>query len=148
MLDALVREVSEPAVRLMNAFWPGPLTLVFGAAPGLPSALVGGGETIGVRISSHPVAGALVVQSRCPLTSTSANRSGKLPARSAQEVEEAFGEGIDQILDGGPSTTDLPSTIADVSCGGVKVLREGSIPTEALLRVIGESPPEGAQRVS
>lgn len=137
MLRGLVEEVPESAARLMDAFWPGALTLVFRAAPDLPPVLLGGGDTLAVRISSNPIAEALVVQAGRPLTASSANRSGARPACSAQEVLQAFGEAVGWILDGGRSTSSVPSTLVDVSSGTALLLREGAIPAKALVRVIG-----------
>ena len=113
------------------------LTLIFRAASDLPPSLLGGGDTRAVRISSNPIAAALVAQSGCPLTATSANRSGGAPARSADEVDEVFGDSLDLIIDGGRSVSDVPSTVVDVSRGGIAVLREGFVSAEALRRAVG-----------
>ncbi|MSS70439.1 MAG: threonylcarbamoyl-AMP synthase [Candidatus Latescibacteria bacterium] len=136
-LSHVATEVTETARRLMEAFWPGPLTLVLKASSGLPKALLGGGETVAVRVSSHPVARALVDLVGGPITSTSANPSGQPPARSAAEVAAVFGEGIDLIVDGEPSADDRPSTVVDVSGPLPILLREGKIGVTALEAVVG-----------
>ncbi len=136
-LAGVASGVTETARRLMGAFWPGPLTLALKASPGLPRALLGGGETVAVRVSSHPVARALTDLVGGPITSTSANRSGQPPARSAPEVGAIFGEGIDLIVDGGPSAEDRPSTVVDVSGPLPILLREGKIGVETLEAVVG-----------
>lgn len=136
-LSGVASEAPETARRLMEAFWPGPLTLALRASPGLPRALLGGGETVAVRVSSHPVARALTDFVGGPITSTSANRSGQPPARSASEVGAIFGEEIDLIVDGGPSAEDRPSTVVDVSGPLPILVREGKIGAEAIEAVVG-----------
>lgn len=136
-LPVVASEVTETARRLMAAFWPGPLTLALRASPGLPKALLGGGETVAVRVSSHPVARALTDLMEGPITSTSANRSGRPPARSASEVAAAFGDEIDLIVDAGPSADDRPSTMVDVSGTLPILIREGKIEMAAVEAVVG-----------
>ena len=131
-LSTLVRVVSPTAQILIEAFWPGPLTLVFRANPYLSPALLGGLDTIALRHSSSPIATQLLTALGGPLTSTSANRSTEPPARSAYEVENALGEHLDLILDGGPSSSTLPSTLVDVSTDRAILLREGAISVQKL----------------
>ena len=127
MLREVVTEIPEVARALMRRFWPGPLTLVFGASDEVPREVLGGGETVAVRISSSPVVRELLDLYGRPLTATSANRSGVRPARSAQEAMEQVGAEVDLILDGGPSEDEVPSTVVDVSEGEMRVLRVGKI---------------------
>ncbi len=131
-LSTLVHTVSPTAQILIEVFWPGPLTLVFRANRDLSPALLGGRDTIALRHSSSSVASRLLFALGGPLTSTSANRSAEPPARSAYEVENALGDHLDLILDGGPSDTTLPSTLVDVSSDRVILLREGAIPAQKL----------------
>ncbi|MCY4351974.1 MAG: L-threonylcarbamoyladenylate synthase [Gemmatimonadetes bacterium] len=131
-LSTLVHTVSPTAQILIEVFWPGPLTLVFRANRDLSPALLGGRDTIALRHSSSSVASRLLFALGGPLTSTSANRSAEPPARSACEVENALGDHLDLILDGGPSDTTLPSTLVDVSSDRVILLREGAIPAQKL----------------
>ncbi len=131
-LSRLVRAVSPTAQILIDAFWPGPLTLVFRANPDLSPALLGGRDTVALRHSSSPIATRLLMALGGPLTSTSANRSTEPPARSACEVENALGEHLDLILDGGPSDSARPSTLVDVSTDRAILLREGAIPAQEL----------------
>ena len=131
-LSTLVHTVSPTAQILIEVFWPGPLTLVFRANRDLSPALRGGRDTIALRHSSSSVASRLLFALGGPLTSTSANRSTEPPARSACEVENALGDHLDLILDGGPSDTTLPSTLVDVSSDRVILLREGAIPAQKL----------------
>ena len=131
-LSRLVRAVSPMAQMLIEAFWPGPLTLVFRANPDLSHALLGGRDTIALRHSSSPIATQLLTALGGPLTSTSANRSAEPPARSASEVQNALGEHLDLILDGGPSDSTIPSTLVDVSTERTIFLREGAVSVHKL----------------
>ena len=131
-LATLVRAISPTAQTLIRAFWPGPLTLVFRARPDLPPALLGGRDTIALRHSSSPIAAQLLTALGGPLTSTSANRSNTPPARSAYEVQNALGDHLDLILDGGPSVSTTPSTLVDVSADRAILLREGVVSVSEL----------------
>ncbi len=131
-LSTLVRVVSPTAQILIEAFWPGPLTLVFRANTDLSPILLGGRDTIALRHSSSPIATQLLTALGGPVTSTSANRSTEPPARSACEVENTLGEHLDLILDGGPSDSTLPSTLVDVSTDRAILLREGAVSAQKL----------------
>lgn len=127
-LPRLTLETPGQFLPLMAALWPGPLTLIFPAQPTLSSRLTAGTSTIGIRVSSHPVARTLCALSGGAITATSANRSGGQPARTEQEVFAQFGHDLDLILKGGPTTGGLASTIiAPLSGGGVRLVREGAI---------------------
>src|SRR6185436_16922211 len=101
MLERVAASVSPAAVRLMSRFWPGALTLVLPAAPGLSPLLTGGSGTIGVRHSSHPLATALVAELARPLTSPSANPAGAAPPCTVAEARVYFEDDVDEYLDGG-----------------------------------------------
>lgn len=131
-LSTLVRFISPTAQTLIQAFWPGPLTLVFKAHPDLPATLLGGRKTIALRHSSSPITSDLLTSLGGPLTSTSANPSGEPPARSAAEVLNALGDHLDLILDGGPSANTIPSTLVDISTDRAMLLREGAISIQTL----------------
>ena len=136
-LEDIVQEVPALGRELMDRFWPGPLTLVLKASPHLPEELLSGGDSIAVRISSHPIAAALLRKLGGPLTATSANRSDQAPCRSAAEVARIFGDELDLVVDGGPSRTDRPSSIVDVSSGHTVLLREGAVAAEEMEQVVG-----------
>jgi L-threonylcarbamoyladenylate synthase len=125
MLDVLYEAIPPRARTLMDRHWPGPLTLVLPARSGLPAPLRGP-HGIGVRISSHPLATALVHACGVPLTATSANRAGAPPARTPAEVRAAFGTSV-HLLDGGPTVGGAPSTVAAVVGTEVRVLRPGAV---------------------
>jgi L-threonylcarbamoyladenylate synthase len=125
MLDALCAAVPPRARALMDRHWPGPLTLVLPARPELPPPLVGP-HGVGVRVSSHPLATALVRACGVPLTATSANRTGAPPARTPDEVRAAFGAAV-HLLDGGPTAGGPPSTVAAVVGDEVTIIRRGAV---------------------
>ena len=133
----LIRGFSPRVKILMEDFWPGPLTLIFEASSVLPEAISAGTGRLGVRVSPDPVCRALVERLKKPLVSTSANPTGKKPARTASEVLYYFGDGIDLILDGGERKSEIPSTVLDVSGDIPRLLREGSIQREAIEKVMG-----------
>jgi len=132
MLELLVARVPPLARRLMARFWPGPLTLVLPARPGLPEPLVSDGG-VGVRRSPHAVADALVAAFGRPLTATSANLSGLPPALRADEVRATFGDAV-HLLDGGDAPGAAPSTVARIDDDGtVTILRAGALDPALLL---------------
>jgi L-threonylcarbamoyladenylate synthase len=126
-LSSWVRRIDPVADRLIESFWPGPLTLVFEALPRLSPLLTGGTGTIGVRISPHPVARALVQTVGRPITATSANLSGQPSASLAAEVFNALGDRLDAILDGGQTPGGLGSTVLDVSSAKPRIVRPGAV---------------------
>jgi len=133
----LANDVPAPLQRLMNHFWPGPLTLIFPAKKDLPELLTGGSGTIGIRQSPDATARLLLAAFGRPITATSANRSGAAAAITAAEVEIAFGSEIDLILDGGKTPGGAGSTL--ISCNGQDVLRcfrEGRIPSGEIFRFL------------
>lgn len=135
-LDALVANIPRAAVVLMDAFWPGPLTLVFPASPSLPEHLLGFRSTIALRVSDAPIASALLRHVGGPITSTSANHSGRPPARSAQEAANVIGDRVDLILDGDTAPDSRPSTLVDVSVPHPRILRPGRIAESDINRVL------------
>ena len=132
-LISIVKSVPLQAENLMRKFWPGPLTIIFEAAGGLPALLTGNSGRIAVRIPGESAALHLARIARLPITATSANPSGTLPARSAQEVIDYFGEGIDLIIDAGETAGGEPSTIVDVTVTPLKILRAGRIDLQGYL---------------
>lgn len=135
-LHTLVSEITPIAERLMEACWPGPLTLVFRASGAVPSVLTAGTGTIGVRLSASPDVQRLLEAVGGPLTGTSANRTGQPPATTAEEVERVLGDGVDAILNGGTTPGGLPSTVVDTTVTPPRLLREGRVPTASLLSII------------
>jgi len=137
-LTSLVAAIPPAAAALMDAFWPGPLTLTFPASSLLPEVLTAGGQTVGVRQPRYPPL-VPMLQRVGPLTGTSANRSGQRPADTAARVQFDFGDVLDLILDGGRTPGRVPSTVVDTA-GPVRLLREGPISRaqlEAVLKPAG-----------
>lgn len=125
--------------KLARAFWPGPLTLVLPARGDLPVRLTAGRGTIGLRVSGSLLARALPRALGRPITGTSANASGRDPARTAGEVKEAMGEGfarINLVLDGGETPGKAPSTVVDLTGDGPTLVREGAISYERVLATL------------
>lgn len=114
------------AESLAERWWPGPLTIVVPARPGLAAAILAGGNTVAVRVPAHDVARALARQFGACITSTSANRSGTPPVSRAADVVLALPE-LDAIVDGGQTTGGPPSTIVEVQQGRVRLVRDGAI---------------------
>jgi L-threonylcarbamoyladenylate synthase len=138
-LEAVAR--FEPlARRLADSFWPGPLTLVLPARPGLAPAITGGGGTVGVRVTSGAVAAALADAAGGALVATSANRSGQPPPTTASGLDPALRARLDLVLDGGPTPGGAPSTVVAVEGGRIAVLRAGAVAIEALRSVLGGDP--------
>lgn len=127
-LARLVRCIPAGVHAVMDACWPGPLTLVFPALDCVPRELLGGGATIGVRHSGAAIAGALCRAVDGPVTAPSANRSGEPEPLTAEDVADQLGGRVDLILDGGRSPSDQPSTVVDVSTGTPRLIRTGCTP--------------------
>ena len=127
MVDALAVEVSASARRLMADHWPGPLTLVLRAGPAVPPEVTAGTGTVGVRISSHPVARGLVRALGGPVTAPSANPSGAEPPPTAAAVLGYFDGTIRLVLDAGPTPGGQPSTVLDLTVQPARVIRQGAV---------------------
>ncbi|MBI4849323.1 MAG: threonylcarbamoyl-AMP synthase [Nitrospirae bacterium] len=126
-LRSVVENVPVNAENLIRKFWPGPLTMIFKAKDNVPFLLTGGSGKVAVRIPGESVALHLTSALKLPVTSTSANPSGELPAEDTGAVVKYFGEKIDLIIDGGKAPGGKPSTIVDVTVVPPVVLREGRI---------------------
>jgi L-threonylcarbamoyladenylate synthase len=137
MLDMVVATIPAIAKALMDTFWPGPLTLVLPARSDIPKPLVNANGGIGVRISSQPIATQLVAGLGRPLTATSANPSGREPARTVAEAKGYFSDTIKMFIDGGTLESKTGSTVAEILEGEVKIIREGEITAAVLAQAIG-----------
>ncbi len=135
-LEDLTQEVTDHAHTLMEHFWPGPLTLLFKAAPGLPDALTAGTGTIGIRLPGHPFTLRLLERLGQPLTAPSANLSEAKEPRTAQEVVRELGDALDLIVDGGPAPGGKVSTILDTTTEPPILLREGALSRSDLESVL------------
>lgn len=129
----LATGVSDVAERLMARFWPGPLSLIFRAAPIVPARVRGAGGTVALRVARDTLCQKLLERIGGPVVSSSANLSGQRPAETAEEVVRVFGNQIDLVLDGGPRRGGLPSTLVDVSGSRPRLLRRGALDVVAEL---------------
>jgi L-threonylcarbamoyladenylate synthase len=138
-----LRDVSENASalawRLAEAFYPGALTLIVPLSRRFPKELNGGAGTVGVRVPAHPAALRLIDGCGGFLAVTSANRSGEPPATTADAARDAFGDGLDLILDGGRTPGAIPSTVVDTTTAPPRVLRFGAV-SQARLDAVLNAP--------
>src|SRR5262249_59444558 len=125
--ERLATTIPVTARALMARHWPGALTLVLAAARTVPREVTGGTGTIGVRLSSHPVATGLVTALGGPITAPSANPSDQAPPTTAAEVLASFDGKIALVLDRGPTAGGPPSTVLDVTAQPPRVIRAGAV---------------------
>jgi L-threonylcarbamoyladenylate synthase len=146
-----VEYLPAEAQRLIDAFWPGPLTLILKRAARIPAAVSGGQDSVGLRCPSHPVAQALLEAFSAlrgghgGVAAPSANRFGHVSPTTAQHVRDEFGSAI-HVLDGGASDVGIESTILDLSRGFPALLRPGRVTPQDIADVLGETPrlPDGS----
>lgn len=131
--EMLAREWTPLAERLAQRGWPGPLTLVVRASLALPPELLGGRDTVAVRVPDAAFARSTAWGLGHPITSTSANRSGQPAARTADDIRRTLGSAIGLLVDGGPSPVVVPSTIVDVTGDVPLLVRAGAVPWERVL---------------
>jgi tRNA threonylcarbamoyl adenosine modification protein (Sua5/YciO/YrdC/YwlC family) len=132
------RAPGEAFAALSERFWPGPLTLVVPAAPVVPPEVSGGRGTVAVRAPGLALPRRLASRLGRPISGVSANRHGESPCRTAAEVVEAFPDGVELVLDGGPTPGRAPSTVLDLTGRAPRVLRDGALPPEAIARLLSE----------
>jgi L-threonylcarbamoyladenylate synthase len=135
-IDGLVLSVPRTARQLIEAFWPGDVSIVLPHAPSLAWDLGNTSGTVMLRMPLHPVAIELLREVG-PMAVSSANVSGKPPAATADEAKFQLGESVAVYLDGGPSGEPVPSTIVDLSGDEPVVLREGAVPVAAISDALG-----------
>ncbi|NEX60668.1 L-threonylcarbamoyladenylate synthase [Noviherbaspirillum galbum] len=143
-------DIPHEARALIDAFWPGPLTLILKRAEHIPDTVSGGQDSIGLRCPAHPVAQAMLTafkNGKGGVAAPSANRFGHVSPTTAQHVRDEFGEGqgspVAAILDGGQSTVGIESTIIDLSriaTHGPVLLRPGHVSVDDIARVLGKTP--------
>jgi L-threonylcarbamoyladenylate synthase len=127
LLLSIARQIPPDARKLIEKFWPGPLTLIFDARENVPGLLTCGTGKVAARIPGKSIALDLAQSLGLPLTSTSANPSGQQPSVETSQLIRYFGDKIDLIIDGGRAPGGKPSTIVDVTVEPPKVLRTGRI---------------------
>ena len=122
-----IGELDAVATRLVQKFWPGPLTLVMPAPEAIAPEVTAGGSTVGVRVPSHAVTRALCAAFGRPLTATSANVSGQPATGNPGEVADQLSADLDLLLDAGTTPGGAPSTIVDVTDGELRLIRAGAV---------------------
>lgn len=137
VLGDLVTTVPAAAQRLMDAFWPGPLTLVFPKSDRIPSVITAGLDTVAIRMPSHPIALALIKKAGVPVAAPSANSSGRPSPTLAKHVIEDLSGKVDVIIDGGNSKVGLESTVLDITSVPPVILRPGGVTLEQLRQILG-----------
>lgn len=135
---SLTQSWPESADQLVQAFWPGPLTIILPRNSPVPGAVTAGGPTVALRMPSHPVARSLLIESGMPLAAPSANRSQNLSPTRAEHVFKDLSGRIDLILDAGPTPGGIESTVIDLS-SEPRILRPGPISPKDIERVLGYS---------
>ena len=135
-VERVSRDLPRLTQRLMDAFWPGALTLVVPRNPELPDIVTAGGPTVAVRLPDHPVPRALARAVGAPLAATSANLSGQAEAVSAADVLAQLDGRIDLLLDGGRCPGGVASTVVDLTVQPPAILRQGALDPELLQRLL------------
>lgn len=139
-IDALSHLVTidDAVVPLLDAFWPGPLTVVLPAATRLPEHVLGAGNRVGVRLPNHYIAIEVIEKAGGAVACTSANRSGEPAATTALEVAESLGADLDLILDGGNAPGGVASTVVAIDDLSLRFIREGAISVSEVIRIWDE----------
>ena len=152
-IEALSRwasSISEAAQRLAEACWPGPLTLILPRSSAVPDEVTGGRDTVGLRVPDHALTLALLGAFDGGLAAPSANRFGRVSPTTAEDVRADLGDEVDLILDGGPCSIGVESTIVDCSQDGTPtILRPGGVTAdriEAILGMPAQGLPDGPSR--
>lgn len=151
-LPLIAARVPEKCQRLADAFFPGPLTLLLPRSTNIPPEVTAGRDTVGVRMPDHEIARRLIAESGVPIAAPSANRFGHVSPTTAEHVLADLDGRIDAVLDGGPCTVGVESTVLDALSEPPRILRQGGVTKERIEEVIGpvevyhaptyEAPPE------
>ena len=136
-LPQYVQEISDKARCLIEAFWPGPLTLIFNKSEIVPSIVTGGLNTVAIRMPKHPIALRLIEEAGRPLAAPSANLSGKPSPTRGQHVIDDLSGRVEMIIDGGKTPLGLESTVLDVTGDLPCILRPGNVTISMLEKVVG-----------
>jgi L-threonylcarbamoyladenylate synthase len=133
----LVKEIPLKAKKLVEKFWPGPLTVVLLKEEDVPDIVTAGLPTLAIRMPDHPMALSLIKKSKCPIAAPSANPFGYLSPTTAEHVQDQLGDEVDLILDGGPCSVGVESTIVSFPEGRPRLLRPGGVSLEEIESIIG-----------
>lgn len=139
MLKELIQEVGEVEQKLIDEFWPGPLTIIFKKKEIVPSIVTAGLDTVGIRMPSNIIARKLIEYSGVPIAAPSANISGKPSGTNIEDIINEFDGKVEYIIDGGSVDIGLESTVVKVVDGIVHVLRPGKITAEEISKLTGNA---------
>ncbi len=137
-LDEYCLDVPDAARYLAEKFWPGPLTIILKAKEHIPSIVLAGGNTVGLRCPDHPLTLELLKLSKLPLAAPSANPSGSDSPKTAEKVMDYFADKIAAVIDGGQCGIGLESTIIDMSVIPYKIIRQGALDAEEISSALAE----------
>jgi len=137
-VEELAKEIPSNAKKLIERFWPGPLTVVLLKEEDIPDIVSAGLPTVAIRMPNHPMALALIKECECPIAAPSANPFGYLSPTTAEHVRDQLGDQVDLILDGGPCPVGVESTILSFLEEKPRLLRPGGVSLEEIESVIGE----------
>jgi L-threonylcarbamoyladenylate synthase len=149
-LNEWATDISEDAKSLASACWPGPLSILLKKSVNLPYLVTGNRDTAVFRVPAHQFARQLIDALHVPLAAPSANRFGRVSPTTAQHVLDDLGRDVDLIVDGGPCTIGVESTIVDFTCDPPQLLRPGGIPQDDIELILGNNlqEPQGESRAS
>jgi len=137
-LERYCRDIPASAIALANAFWPGPLTMILPRRENVPDIVTAGLDTVGMRCPSHALCRKIIAAADIPVAAPSGNTSGRPSPTTAKHMLEDMDGKIEAIVDGGPCTVGVESTIIDLTCTPPRLLRPGGITLEQLRSVLGE----------
>lgn len=135
MLDKVAVDMNDIEKRLMEAFWPGPFTIILKRSKQVPDVVTAGLETVGIRMPSHPIAKELIEKAGVPIAAPSANLSGRPSGTRLEDILGELQDKVDMTIDGGPCEIGLESTVVRVIDGAVHILRPGKVTPEEIQKV-------------
>jgi len=138
-VETVARNAAPKSIKLMEKFWPGPLTIVLDKKDTVPDIVTSGLPTVAVRMPVHPAARSLIRAAGIPVAAPSANRFGCLSPTTAEHVYNQLGDSVDIILDGGPCSIGIESTIVRITDNRIYLLRPGGTATEEIEEFLGEA---------
>lgn len=138
MIETLAKDITELEYKLMEKFFPGPLTIILKKKDIVPNILTANTDTVGIRMPEGEIARKLIEYANVPIATPSANISGKPAGTNIQNIIKDFKDEVDYYIDEGESKLGIGSTIVKVEDGKIRILREGSITKERIFRVLSE----------
>lgn len=138
MLGKIAKDISDVEFKLMNAFWPGPFTIILNKTDLVPSVVAGGLDTVGVRMPSNEIARNLIKFADVPIAAPSANISGRPSGTNVDDIYQELGDKVDYIIDGGECNIGVESTVVRVVDGIPHILRPGKITAEQIKDIAGD----------